>query len=79
MPHQFIEREEEPEPQAAGSRSGRPPSKHIAAGVLDPPVPPRKPLSPIPRIFPSKLFRIFAVLLLIGLAIAAAAVIWRIF
>jgi hypothetical protein len=79
MPHEFTRREEELEPQAGGSRSGRPPSKHTAAGVLDPPVPPRKPLSPIPDIHRSKLFRVLVALILIGLAIAAAAAIWKIF
>jgi len=79
MPHEFTRYEDELEPQAGGSRSGRPPSKHTAAGVLDPPVPPRKPLSPIPDIYRSKPFRVLAALILIGAAIAAAAMLWKIF
>jgi hypothetical protein len=50
MPHEFIRREYEPEPQASGGRSGVPPGKHTAAGVLDPPFRPKNPLRPIPAI-----------------------------
>jgi hypothetical protein len=69
MPHTFQPREEEPEPEAGGSRLGGPPRKHTAAGVLDPPVPPRKPLSPIPGI-PRPIFRILTMAILIGIAAA---------
>jgi hypothetical protein len=69
--HAFTSREEEPEPAAGGSRWGGPPHKHTAAGVLDPPVPPRKPPSPIPAIPRSTLVKIFAVLILLGLAAVA--------
>jgi hypothetical protein len=71
MPYLFTPREEEPEPQAGGSRLGGPPRKHTAAGVLDPPVPPRKPPGPIPAIPRSMLAKIFAVVILLGLAAAA--------
>jgi hypothetical protein len=79
MPHEFIRREEDLEPQAAGSRSGRPPSKRVAAGVLDPPVPPRKPLHSIPEIYPSVLFRVLAALILVGMAIAVVAMFSKLF
>jgi hypothetical protein len=71
MPYSFNPREEEPEPEAGGSRLGGPPRKYTAAGVLDPPVPPRKPPSPIPAIPRSTLIKIIAVVILLGLAAAA--------
>lgn len=71
MPHSFHPREEEPEAEAGGRRIGGPPSKHTTAGVLDPPVPPRKPPGPIPAIPRSTLIKIFAVVILLGLAILA--------
>lgn len=70
MPYEFKRREEDPEPEAGGSRLGGPPHKHTAAGVLDPPVPPRKPLGPIPAIPRSILVKIFAVLILLGIAVS---------
>jgi hypothetical protein len=78
MPHEFISREEEPDPQAAGGRSVGPPRKHIAAGVLDPPFPPKKPLEPIPAAPRSTLVRIFVILILVGLLLAALLMIWKI-
>jgi hypothetical protein len=71
MPYEFTEYEDELEPDAAGSRRGSPPRKHSAAGVLDPPIPPRKPLSPIPSIPISALVKILAVLILLGIGVAA--------
>lgn len=71
MPHEFHPREKEPEAEAGGRRIGGPPSKHTATGVLDPPVPPRKPPGPIPAILRSTLIKIFAIAILIGLAILA--------
>ena len=76
MPHEFIRREEEPEAQAGGSRYGSPPGKHTAIGVLDPPVPPKKPISPTPAI-PRAIFKTLAVLVLAGLAFVAAVMIWK--
>jgi hypothetical protein len=70
MPYEFRRHEEELEPEAGGSRLGGPPHKHTAAGVLDPPVPPRKPPSPIPAIPPSVIVKIFAVLILLGVGAA---------
>jgi hypothetical protein len=69
MPHEFIRREDEPEPLTGGSYSGVPPRKHSAAGVLDPPFPPKKPLRPIPTTPRSVIIRLFVILILIGLAI----------
>lgn len=46
-----------------------PPNKHTAAGVLDPPVPPRKPPGPIPPIARSTLIKIVAIAILLGLAL----------
>jgi hypothetical protein len=72
MPYEFTDREYEPEPQASSSRGGVPPRKIAAVGVLDPPVPPKKrpePLTPIPA---SRLKRIFAVIILIGVAVIVA-------
>src|SRR5579862_6641904 len=43
MGYEFIEREDELEAQASSSRGGLPPRKITGVGVLDPPVPPRKP------------------------------------
>jgi hypothetical protein len=69
MAHEFIRREEEPEPQASGSRSGTPPRKRTGVSVLDPPFPPKKPLRLIPAIPQSALIRAFAVVILVGLAL----------
>ncbi len=69
MPHEFTQREHEPEPQASYSHGGVPPRKIIGVGLLDPPVPPKRrpgPLLPIPA---SLLKRIFAVIILVGIAL----------
>ncbi|HXA56015.1 MAG TPA: hypothetical protein VNU84_01180 [Candidatus Acidoferrum sp.] len=71
MPYEFSEHEPELQPDAGGSRSGVPPRKHTGAAVLDPPVPPRRPLSPIPSIPVSTLLKILAVLILVGIGVAA--------
>jgi hypothetical protein len=71
MPYEFNERQEELEPNAGGSRLGAPPRKYTGAAVLDPPVPPRKPLSPIPSIPVSALLKIFVVLILLGIGVVA--------
>jgi hypothetical protein len=68
MPHEFTEWEHGPEAQASSGRSGIPPRKFTTAGVLDPPVPPKRPIGPIPGIPASLLLRVFA-------AIALAAII----
>jgi hypothetical protein len=72
MPYEFTGREYEPEPQASSSRGGVPPRKTTGVGVLDPPVPPKRqpgPLTPLPA---SLLKRIFAVIILVGVAVAVA-------
>jgi len=78
MPDEFIEREDELEPQAAGGHRGGPPRKHTLAGVLDPPFPPKKPLGPIPALLRSPLFRIFVIVILAGLALMALLTFFKI-
>ena len=78
MPYEFIEREDELEPQAAGGHRGSPPSKYTAAGVLDPPFPPKKPLRPIPALLRSPLFRVIVVVILAGLALMALLTFFKI-
>jgi len=68
MPHEFAENEYQAEPQASGGRSLGPPRKWAGIGVLDPPVPPKRPPTPTPETSAPLLFRIFAGLLLAGLA-----------
>jgi hypothetical protein len=68
--YEFTEYEQEPEPQASSAQGGGPPSRFTAAGVLDPPVPPKRPPGPIPTTPASLMFRILAGLLLAGLAAA---------
>jgi hypothetical protein len=70
MPYEFTPWETEPETLASSSRSGGPPRKTTGIGVLDPPVPPRRPVGPIPQIPASLVLRIFAVLLLVAIGIA---------
>jgi hypothetical protein len=47
MPYEFTEYEHEPEPQASSGRAGSPPRRLTAAGVLDPPVPPKRSPGPL--------------------------------
>jgi hypothetical protein len=67
MPHDFAEYEPEPEAQASGRFSG-PPRKYKGIGVLDPPVPPKRPPGPIPAAPTSLLWRIAAAVILAALA-----------
>jgi hypothetical protein len=76
MPHEFTQREEELEAQAAGGRYGSPPRKRTAIGILDPPVPPKKPVPPTPAI-PRTMFKLLTVLILVGLALLAVMMIWK--
>ncbi len=69
MPYDFAENEDELEPQASSARGGGPPRKLTGTGVLDPPFPPKRPPGPIPTVPSSLLFRIFAGLLLLGIAV----------
>ena len=68
MPYDFAENEFELDPQASSACGGGPPRKRTGIGVLDPPVPPKRPPGPIPTVPSSLLIRIFAGLLLAGLA-----------
>ncbi|MCU1315119.1 MAG: hypothetical protein JWN63_441 [Candidatus Acidoferrum typicum] len=68
VPYDFAENEFELDPQAASARGGGPPRKRTGIGVLDPPFPSKRPPGPIPAVPSSLLFRIFAGLLLAGLA-----------
>jgi len=69
MPYEFSENEFELEPASSGSLRGGPPRKLTGAGVLDPPVPPKRPPEPIRAKPASLLLRIVAGLVLAGLAI----------
>lgn len=68
MPYEFSPDEPELEPQASGGRAGIPPRKFTGIGILDPPVPPKRPPGPIPAIPASLALRILGGLLLVGLA-----------
>jgi len=68
VPYEFAENEFELGSQAYSARGGGPPRKLTGISVLDPPVPPKRPPGPIPVVPSSLLFRIFAGLLLAGLA-----------
>lgn len=69
MAYEFTEWEQEPEPQASG-RSGGPPRKSSAIGMLDPPFPPKKPVGPIPGIPTSLWPRVFGGIALVALVVA---------
>ena len=73
MVYEFTPDEREPEVQPAGSRYGGPPRKYTAAGVLDPPVPPKKPIPPTPAL-PRPVIKVLAAVILLGLAFAAMMV-----
>lgn len=68
MAYEFTENEHDFEPKASSARGGGPPRKLTGAGVLDPPIPPKRPPGPIPATPSSLLYRILAALLLAGLA-----------
>lgn len=65
MPHDFAGYE--PEAQASG-RFGSPPRKYTGIGILDPPVPPKRPPGPIPAAPTSLGWRIAAAVILAALA-----------
>jgi hypothetical protein len=79
MPYEHRERDYEPETQTSSSRGGNPPRKITGVGVLDPPVPPKRQPAPTPSIPASRLVRVFAVVLLIGLFVSAILLLlpWR--
>ena len=70
MPYDFAEDEFQLDPQTSSARGGGPPRKRAGIGVLDPPIPPKRPPGPIPTVPSSLLFRVFAGLPLAGLAAA---------
>lgn len=69
VPYEFLERESEPEAQAASAWGAVPPRKATGIGVLDPPVPPRRPLGPLAALPASFLLRLLAALILAGIAV----------
>jgi hypothetical protein len=69
MPYEFAEWDDEPEAQAGG-----PPRKSVGIGVMDPPGPPSKHGFPSLGL-PGFASRIFAVLILVALAVAVGAVV----
>jgi hypothetical protein len=70
MPYEFTEYEPEPEPQASSGRAGRPPRKLTTAGVLDPPVPPKRSPGPLASIPAKWWLRAFA-----GIVLAIAVLV----
>ena len=68
MPYEFAENEFELEPASSSSRFGGPPRKGTGIGVLDPPVPPKRPPGPIPATPASLFLRILGAVILVGLA-----------
>jgi hypothetical protein len=67
MPYEFAENEFELEPASSSARSGGPPRKLTGVGILDPPVPPKRPPGPIPATPSSLLLRILGAAILVGL------------
>lgn len=67
MPYEFAENEFELEPASSSARSGGPPRKSVGVGILDPPVPPKRPPGPIPAVPASVFLRVIGGLLLLGL------------
>lgn len=68
MPYEFAENEFELEPASSSSRSGGPPRKFTGIGILDPPVPPKRPPGPIPAAPTALFLRLLGGVLLLGLA-----------
>ena len=70
MAYEFTAGEHELETAAASSRYGKPPLKAAGIGVMDPPVPPRKPVGPLQRLPASLLLKILAVIILSGVGLS---------
>ena len=68
MPYEFAENEFELGPASSSARSGGPPRKFTGIGLLDAPVPPKRPPGPIPAAAASLFFRVLGGLLLLALA-----------
>jgi hypothetical protein len=77
MPYEFTECEQEPEAQPSSGRTGGPPRRSTGIGVLDPPVPPKKPVGPIPAIPASLLLRFVAGTLLLAMITALVLMFFR--
>jgi hypothetical protein len=69
MPYQFTAHEEEPQTQTSSAGSVVPPRKHTGVGVIDPPVPPKRPVPPLDKPPSPWLIRGFAILILAVLAL----------
>ena len=76
MPYEFSENEFELEAAPSSAHSGGPPRKFTGIGVLDPPVPPKRPPGPIPGPPASLHLRILGGLMLLG---AAAGILFLLF
>jgi len=68
VPYEFAENEFALEAEASSARSGGPPRKPTGIGVIDPPVPPKRPLGPIPAGLVPLFLRVLGGVLLLGLA-----------
>jgi hypothetical protein len=68
--YDFADYDDDLEPQACSLRGGGPPRKGTGIGVLDAPIPPKGPPGPVASAPTSVRFRIFAGLVLAGLAAA---------
>jgi hypothetical protein len=77
MPYEFTECEQEPEARPSSRRTGGPPRKSSGIGVLDPPVPPKKPVGPIRGIPASLLLRMVAGTLLVAMITALVLMFFR--
>jgi len=67
MAYEFMEFEYEPETEASSGHGGQPPSVWTAAGILDPPMAPKRPPGPIPLLPTARVLRIIAAILLVGI------------
>jgi hypothetical protein len=76
VPYEFTENEFELGPQASSARGAGPPRKLTGIDVLDPPVPPKKPLGPLPSIPVPRWLRGFAGLLLFAVFLATLLVLF---
>jgi len=77
MPYEFSENEFELEPSSSGSLRGGPPRKLTGVGVLDPPVPPKRPPEPIPAESASLFMRIVAGIVLAGFVVGTLLLLGR--
>jgi hypothetical protein len=79
MAYEFTEFDYEPETQGASAHGGKPPGRFTSAGVLEPPVPPKRPPGPIPAIPAGKVFRILAAVILAAIGIMTLVALIRSF